>query len=84
MLFKKPISKLVTNDKARLRSALIDFHCILKPKGAIDQLAEGLTNLDILYMMRQYPELMRPLFMDQAKPLTAGIYNVMLLYPEFF
>ena len=81
--FKKPLSKLVMNEKSCLRSTLIDFHCILKSKAAIDQLAEGLENLNILYVMRQYPELMRPLFMNPAKPLTAGIYNVMLLYPEF-
>ena len=70
--FRKPLSKLDMNDKPSLRSSLIDFHCLLKSKAAIDQFAEGLSHLHVLDRMRHLPDLMKPLFVNESKPLTAG------------
>ena len=67
--FRKPISRLDMNDKAGLRSSLLDFHCLLKSKAASDQFAEGLSTLSVLDRMRAFPAL---LFLNESKPLTAS------------
>ena len=68
--FRKPTSKLTLNDKAPLRSAILTHHCMLKSKAALDQFLEGLEVLDVLGMVRLNPEVMKPLFVDEQKPLT--------------
>ncbi len=71
--FRKPTCRLSMSDKSRLRSALVDYHCMLKVKAAMDQFAEGLQELGVLQLIKQYPELMKPLFVPNLKVLTAGM-----------
>ena len=70
--YRKPISKLDINDKACLRSSLVDFHCIFKSKAALDQFAEGLSQLNVLDRMKCLPDLMKPLFVKEDRRLTAS------------
>ena len=46
---------------------------MLKSKAAMDQFSEGLEVLDVLGMVRINPGIMKPLFVDEQKPLTAGL-----------
>ena len=39
----------------------------------MDQFSEGLEVLDVLGMVRINPGIMKPLFVDEQKPLTAGL-----------
>ena len=48
------------------------YHCMLKVKAAMDQFAEGLEELHVLEVMRKHSILMKPLFVNNTKPLTAG------------
>ena len=50
------------SDKGRVRSALVDYHCMLKVKSEMDAFAEGLQVLGVLTMIRMYPDLFKPLF----------------------
>ena len=52
--FRKPTSRLTLSNRSALRSALLDFHCMLKVKTCMDQHMEGLNDLDILDMIRKY------------------------------
>ena len=38
----------------------------------MDQFAEGLEELHVLEVMRKHSILMKPLFVNNTKPLTAG------------
>ena len=72
--FRKPICQLIIEDKECLRSVLLDYHCLLKVKAEMDQFAEGLMSLGVLEMMKRYPELLSPLFVDAGSPpLSPGI-----------
>ena len=43
--YRKPISSLTTTDKKEIISALLDYHVMLKVKGAMDQYMDGLEAL---------------------------------------
>lgn len=68
------LSSLKTSDKANLLSLIIDYHCIIKPKAAIDQFIEGLQCSGIMHYVQHYPDIIKPLFCKPKSPLTAG-YN---------
>ena len=38
----------------------------------MDQFAEGLQELEIVEVMRKYPDLMKPLFVCKEEMITAG------------
>ncbi len=59
-------------DQPALRSALLDYHCMLKAKAAMDQFCEGLEELGVLRMVRSFPAVMRPLFIASVQELRAG------------
>lgn len=66
------LSSLKISDKANLLSLMIDYHCIIKPKAAIDQFIEGLQCSGIMHYMQHYPVIVKPLFCQPKSPLTAG------------
>ena len=70
--FRKAISSLTLDDVENVSSALIDFHCMLKVKAAMDQFRDGLKCLGLLYMLEENPSLWKPLFVSSGTPLTAG------------
>ena len=71
--YRKAICDLRLNDKVSLKAALIDYHCLLKVKAEMDQFMDGLADCGVLEYIRQFPDLMRPLFTDcSTKQLTAG------------
>ena len=48
-------------------------YTMLRLRSVLDQLAEGLSVLGVLDVMKHYPKLMGPLFVGgKQKPLTAG------------
>ena len=54
-------------DKCALKSALVDYYCLLKVKAAMDQYMEGLDELGILEMLKEHPGVMRPLFVSPSE-----------------
>lgn len=53
-----------------LRSALLNYHRMLKAKAAIDQFCEGLEELGVLQMVRKLPAVMRPQFVATVKTVS--------------
>lgn len=72
--FRKPLCSLAMEDKECLRLVLLDYHCLLKVKAEMDQFAEGLKSLGVLYMMICHPDLFASYFDDDGSPpLTPGM-----------
>lgn len=75
--FRKPVCMLKVADKASLRSVLVDYHCMMKVKSAMDQFAEGMQTLQFLDFVKQYPQQMQPLFVSSGSTeITSGMYCV--------
>ena len=70
--FRKPICRLSMTDKCALKSALVDFHCLLKVKAAMDKYMEGLDELGILEMLKEHLGAMRPLFVSPSEHLISS------------
>ena len=70
--YSKPITMLSIADIPEIRSTLVDYCCILKVKAAMDQFKEGLDIAGLGRYLREKPELIKPLFVNSQKALTAG------------
>ena len=44
---------LKLSDKATLLSLMINYHCIIKPKAAIDQFIVGLSSTGVMHYVQQ-------------------------------
>ena len=70
--YRKPFAKLTMADRSALKAAMVDYHCMIKVKAAMDQYMEGLQSLKILDLVRKFPSFSRPLFVADNKRITAG------------
>lgn len=71
--YRKPTVQLTLSDKVAIKSSLLDYHCMIKVKAAMDQFAEGLDVLHVLQLIKRFPHLTKPMFVDDdTKVLTAG------------
>ena len=59
--YKKGLATLGLDDRADVRGALLDYHCILKVKAEMDQFADGLNSVGVLQL---YSSVMEPLLTD--------------------
>lgn len=69
--YSKPVTMLSIADIPEIRSTLVDYCCILKVKAAMDQFKEGLDIAGLGRYLREKPELIKPLFVNSQKALTA-------------
>lgn len=44
--YRKPFVKLTMADRSELKAAMVDYHCMIKVKAAMDQYIEGLQSLN--------------------------------------
>ena len=78
--YRKPLCRLDLNDKSTLKSALVDYHCLLKVKAAMDQFCDGLQQMGVLQLVRTHPKLLKPLFVaDTSRALTPAKLMLCLL-----
>ena len=71
--FQKPMCALEVDDRADIRSALVDYHCLFRVKAEMDQFRDGLADVGVLEFFRQNPDLMRPLLTYSCHgQITAG------------
>jgi hypothetical protein len=70
--FKKATQKLTFEDRATLKSVLIDYHCIVKVKAEMDQFIEGIATTDVLRLMRHSPAKFKCLFVPSLNIITAS------------
>ena len=71
--FRKPTVQLTVSDKITIKSSLLDYHCMIKVKAAMDQFAEGLDVLNVLQLIKRFHHLAKPMFVDNdSKVVTAG------------
>ena len=70
--YSKSLSQLSLSDRDDIMSSLVSFHFFLKVKAVMDQFREGLETSGLLHFMTKYTDLLRPLFVDERRPLTAS------------
>ena len=66
--YNKPLSQLSLLDRDELCKTVKDYHTLIKILPEMDQFYAGLQMLGVLDMLRKYPEIMQPLFI-QAGPM---------------
>lgn len=77
--FTKPLATTKISDKTNIISLLTTYHLFIKPKAAMDQYKEGLILFGLCRFIEDYPDLMRPLFVDERVCITASkCYGVIL------
>lgn len=67
--FRKPICRLSLCDKDAVRSARLDYHCLVKVKASMDEYMEGLDELGVLEIIKKHPEAIQSLFVSD---ISAG------------
>ena len=77
--YKKPVKVLTLGDISEVID-ILKCHCIKVSIPEINQYSDGLKALGVLEYIKKYPDIMRDLFVDDGKRLTAGKFNVLPLY----
>lgn len=70
--FNRPISTLLPRDVPQLIECVTLHSTLLIVKAELDDIIKGLGDAGVLQVVQGSPNLFEPLFVDQAKPLTAG------------
>ncbi len=79
--FRKPLAFLKLRDRSDLCKALRDYYTIIKVLPEINQFGEGLADMNLLEMIRTYPDLMRPLFVSGPEKKVDKGMTVCNTYP---
>ena len=73
-------TRLKFTDRERIVQSLATYFVIVRAKASIDQIAEGLSTLGVLEMMRANPHTMRKLFLH--RPVLNADYMLDLFKPR--
>lgn len=79
--YMRPFASLTMDDKEEIISILIDYHCLIKPKAAMDQFAEGLQRTGVLHYIKHHHSILRDSFRYRPSTLTAGTYVQIRVIP---
>ena len=74
--YSKPISQLTLLQRRNLEATLTNYLLYMKVKACMDQFAEGLELAGLGKYLKWFPDGLRPLFVDEGKPLTPGLYKL--------
>ena len=77
--YRKPIELLALADKNVVITALLDYHVMLKVKGAMDQYKAGLETLGLLDKIQNDPLHWEPVFTKPSRKLTPGINLIIII-----
>ena len=74
--YRVALTQLKVTDKENLCKAVREYHTLIKVLLEINQFGEGLESLGVLTMMRKYPNLLQPYFINTGKkPVNKGSYS---------
>ena len=71
----KTVTNLTLSDRSEVISSILEFNLFIKVKAAMDQFREGLDSAGLLPPMKQYEDLLRPLFVDDGAVLRVGKWD---------
>ena len=60
--YSKPLTTLCMDDQKSIISSVIDYHCMIKMKAAIDQLVEGLEAGGVYKYIQEDSEMFKAFF----------------------
>lgn len=72
--YNKPLHRLSLGDVADIRASVVDYHCMIKVKAAMDQFMEGLDMGGIADYVRTHLDLIRPLLQHMPQSINPGKY----------
>jgi len=73
--YNKAVTNLTLSDRSEVISSILDFNLFIKVKAAMDQFREGLNSAGLLPTMKQYEDLLRPLFVDDGAVVRVGKWD---------
>ena len=65
--YRTPLACLKLTHKASLCQSIREYYAIIRVLPEVNQFAEGLDTLNVLNMIKNYPTLMKPLFVDVCR-----------------
>ena len=71
--FRKPLAQLSMEDKSVVSLILVNYHCMIKVKAAMDQYMEGLESLGLLSRIQADPSKWKDFFVDTGVAVNSGI-----------
>ena len=69
----RPLHLLTLSDRKAVVTSLSDFHLFMKVKACMDQFKMGLELCGGLKYIKKYPDLLRPMLVDEHPDLTVGM-----------
>ena len=73
--YNKAVTNLTLSNRSEIISSILEFNLFIKVKAAMDQFREGLDSAGLLPPMKQYEDLLRPLFVDDGAVLRVGKWD---------
>lgn len=60
--YRKALARISLEDREEIVLILRQFYTLVRVKPELDQFIDGLKTLELLDMVREHPQLLRPLF----------------------
>ena len=73
--YTKPLTRLSQSDRKEIIDAVQTFHLFIKVKAVMDQFQEGLRYARVHIYLKQFMDIIRPLFVNDSPPLTASMFH---------
>ena len=73
--YNKAVTNLTLSDRSEVVSSILEFNLFIKVKAAMGQFREGLDYAGLLPQMKQYEDLLQPLFVDDGAVLRVGKWD---------
>ena len=68
--FTKPVD---INYKEKIITCIVDYNCMLKVKGAMDQFLDGMCTFQVNTLVKEYPTEMKQFFVNSGHHASAGM-----------
>ena len=77
--YTKPLTRLSQSDRKEIIDAVQTFHLFIKVKAVMDQFQEGLRYARVHIYLKQFMDIIRPMFVNDNPPLTASMVSYYFL-----
>ncbi len=63
--FSKPLMSVTKTNQSELVASIVLYHLMIKVKSSMDQFLDGLQSISLLNLLRDDPEVWKPLFVNE-------------------
>ena len=72
--YRKALTAIQLDDREELVLTLRQYHTVIRDQVELDQFVDGLNAYAFLSIIRQYPQLLKPLLVSQEVPLSKRVW----------